>query len=270
MKNEEYNLSLDVVFKNIDELKSFDKNPRIHPEEQIEKIVNSIKKYGFLKPIAINKDNVILSGHGRVEACKRLGKKTIPATVVEHLSDIEQSGFVIADNKVAADAEWDVDNLVHYFDRMKEEDFNLENTGFSMAELVDILPAPEIELFADEDDCPEVKKDSISKSGDVWLLGEHRLLCGDSTIGDDVQKLMGDCIADLLITDPPYNVSYVGKTKESLTINNDCMDDKSFAQFLTDCFVNAYAYLKGGGVLLYLARFKRGIQLYRCMYACRP
>ena len=188
-------------------LRPFDQNSRTHSDHQIEQLCKSIHQFGFTNPVLIDENNTIIAGHCRVAAADIVGINEIPCVILKGLSDVEKAAYVIADNKLALNAGWDLDILHNQFDYLKSNDFNLELTGFSLEELCDLLPHEEIEVFCDEDHCPDVPEEPIAKFGDVWLLGEHRLMCGDSTSIDAVDKLMSGTKAHMVFTDPPYGIN---------------------------------------------------------------
>lgn len=223
------------------------RNSRTHSEAQVGQIAASIKEFGFLSPIIVDGENGIIAGHGRVLAAQKLGLAELPCIEASHLTDAQRKAYVIADNKLATNAGWDVDLLKIELGELQGIGFDLELTGFSMDEIGDLL-AETVEGNTDEDACPEVAQDSVSKPGDIWVMGNHRLMCGDSTSIDAVAQLMDGQLADMLLTDPPYNVAYEGKTKESLTIQNDSMTNDSFRQFLLDAFIAADSAMKSGAV----------------------
>ena len=193
-----------------DSLIPYARNSRTHSDEQVAQIAASIKEFGFLNPIIIDGDNSIIAGHGRVMAAQKLGIKELPCIEASHLSDTQRRAYIIADNKLALNAGWDDDMLRIELDELGVAGFDLELTGFSLDE-IDELQIEEIEEgLTDEDAVPEVVDDPVSVLGDVWLLGKHRLMCGDSTSIDAVEKLMDGQKADLLFTDPPYGMSYGG------------------------------------------------------------
>ena len=235
-------------------------NSRVHSEEQVNQIASSIKEFGFLNPIIIDGDNGIIAGHGRVMAANKLGIKELPCVDASHLTEAQKKAYVIADNKLALNAEWDDSILRVEFEALKEFDFDLELTGFSLDEIEGLEIeeiAPEYEEDADGE-ITEPPVDPITKEGDVWILGKHRLMCGDSTSIDAVEKLMQGEKADLWITDPPYNVDMTSKNemlanagkarqdKETYGIENDAMSDSDFRQFLTDCYSAADSNMREG------------------------
>ena len=239
---------MEIALVDINDLKPYAKNSRTHSEEQIQQVMDSIMEFGFTNPVLMDQNANIIAGHCRVEAMRRLNKTHVDCIVLSHLTDSQKRAYIIADNKLALNADWNITMLQEEFEALKEDDYDLSLTGFSEDEIALILIEPEPETFSDEDSCPEIPIDPITKLGDVWLLGEHRLLCGNSTMIDDVDLLMNGVKADILITDPPYNVDYEGKTKDALKIQNDSMDDSTFRQFLRDAMSSANIHLKDGGV----------------------
>lgn len=223
-------------------------NSRVHSDEQVNQIAASIKEFGFLNPIIIDGDNGIIAGHGRVMAANKLSIKELPCVDASHLSEAQKKAYVIADNKLALNAEWDDSILRVEFEALKELDFDLTLTGFSLDELND-FEIEELGAEFDEDADGEITEppaEPITKEGDVWILGRHRLMCGDSTSIESLEGLCKGQLVDMWLTDPPYNVAYEGKTKDALTIKNDSMGDDDFRQFLRDCYVAADAVMKQG------------------------
>ena len=223
-------------------------NSRTHSEAQVTQIAASIKEFGFLNPVIVDGNNGIIAGHGRVMAAKKLKLVEVPIVEASHLTEAQKKAYVIADNKLAMNAEWDISILSVELAGLKDFGFDIDLLGFDDDELSKILDIEPVDGLTDEDAVPEAPADPITKLGDVWLLGKHRLMCGDSTSIDAVETLMDGGLADQLITDPPYNAAYVGKTKDALTIQNDSMSDDQFRQFLRDAFVAADAVMKQGAV----------------------
>ena len=225
------------------------KNSRTHSEAQVAQIAGSIKEFGFNNPVLVDEDNGIIAGHGRVMAAQKLGLQAVPCIRLAHLSDTQRKAYVIADNRLALNAGWDDQMLTLELQELDGEDFDLSLLGFEADELNALLnPIKETEGLTDEDAVPDAPEEPKTKPGDIYQLGRHRLMCGDSTSIDAVEKLMNGQLADILITDPPYNVAYEGKTKEALTIKNDEMSDDQFRQFLRDAFVAADTVMKSGAV----------------------
>lgn len=233
-----------------DDLIPYINNSRTHDESQVNQIAASIKEFGFLNPVIVDGEHGIIAGHGRVMAAKKLGLEFVPCLEAGHLSAAQKKAYIIADNKLALNAGWDDAILRVEFEALKELDFDLTLTGFSLDELSDFEIeelAPEYEEDADGE-VIEPPAEPKTKEGDVWVLGKHRLMCGDSTSIDALEKLCNNQLVDMWLTDPPYNVAYEGKTKEALTIKNDSMSDDDFRQFLRDCYVAADAVMKPGAV----------------------
>ena len=233
----------------IEDLVPYANNSRTHDDAQVAQIAASIREFGFTNPILIDADGGVIAGHGRILAARKLKLAEVPCIRLAHLTETQKRAYVIADNKLAMNAGWDAELLKLEFADLKDAGFDLELTGFSLDEIEAMSPEHIPEGLTDEDAVPEVRPDPISKLGDVWLLGKHRVMCGDSTSIVTVEELMGGWgggLADQLITDPPYNVAYTGKTKDALTIQNDSMSDDNFRQFLMDAFVAADAVMKTG------------------------
>lgn len=238
---------LKVVYRNVSELIPYARNARTHSDEQIERIANSIKEFGWTNPILIDGENGIIAGHGRILAARKLGIEKVPTIELSGLTEAQKRAYIIADNRLALDAGWDEDILKLEFAELEKEGFELSKTGFSDEEIREMMADLDREVDGVEDvETPEPPKNPKTKRGEIWILGTHRLMCGDSTSVEDVQEVMGGGIADLWLTDPPYNVAYQGKTKDALTIQNDEMDDESFRRFLVSAYSAADSVLKEG------------------------
>lgn len=230
----------------IDTVIPYANNAKKHTVEQIDKLASMIAEYGHDVPIVIDGDNVIIKGHGRFLACKKLGMETVPVIVRDDLTPAQVKAARIADNKIA-ESEWDEDLLRLELSELDDLGFDLDLTGFDdfdLGEFDDDVTS--LDDDADLDSVPEPPEIPISKRGDVWLCGKHRVMCGDSTNIEDAARLMGGGLADLLITDPPYNVAYTGGTSDALTIQNDDMSDGDFRQFLRDVYSTADSVMKDG------------------------
>lgn len=227
-------------------------NARTHSDEQIAQIAASIKEFGWTNPILIDGENGIIAGHGRLAAARKLGMDEVPAIQLDGLSKAQKKALILADNKLALNAGWDDKLVAIELGELKEMDFDITLTGFSLDEFDALQPDEVTEGLTDEDAVPEVPEESVTKLGDVWLLGNHRLMCGDSTSIDAVDKLMAGQKADLLHTDPPYNVDYdnFSRPKASKTnlgrIKNDKMGGKEFYQFLFDALSCGFSVCKDG------------------------
>ena len=196
----------------------------------------------------IDQSNGIIAGHGRIMAAIKLGLESVPVIRLLHLTETQRRAYILADNKLAElGGGWDEEMLKVELEAIKESDIDHLLTGFSDEEMAQLL-AETNELNGDPDEVPEPPMDPVSVAGDLWVLGKHRVLCGDSTNIDSLKRLCQNQLVDLWLTDPPYNVAYEGKTKDALKIKNDSMQDDDFRQFLRDCYVAADAVMKPGAV----------------------
>ena len=225
------------------------RNSRTHSDEQVNQIASSIKEFGFLNPIIIDGDNGIIAGHGRVMAANKLHIKELPCVDASHLSETQRRAYVIADNKLALNSGWDIDMLRVEFDELQEAGFDLELTGFSMDEIADLQIEELTEGLTDEDAVPELDKiEPVSVRGDVWQLGHNRVMCGDSTMIDDIDKLTSGEKAQLLHADPPYGMGKEGDGVANDNLYNEDLDKfqmdwwSAFRSALVD---NASAYIWG-------------------------
>jgi len=198
--------------------------------------------------VLIDKDGGIIAGHGRVMAARKLKLAEVPCIRLSHLSPTQIRALVIADNKLALNAGWDNEMLALEFKDLMDQGFDVELIGFSQDEIDALMPEELPEGLTDPDDAPPVPVDPVTVQGDVWVMGKHRLLCGDSTSIADLERLCDGQPVDMWLTDPPYNVAYEGGTKEKLTIKNDSMGDDQFRQFLRDAYTAADAVMKAGAV----------------------
>jgi len=202
-------------------------NSRTHSEEQVAQVAASIREFGFTNPILIDESDSIIAGHGRLMAAQKLDLDEVPCIRLAHLSDAQKKAYVIADNKLALNAGWDDDLLALELESLKELDFDLALTGFDVDELEALLVADEVEGLTDEDAVPEVPENPITVEGDVWVLGNHRLMCGDSTSIDAVDKLMNGLKPNAIFTDPPYGIGLdkenqkIGKSQTYGAVIND-------------------------------------------------
>ena len=200
-----------IEARSIDSLIPYANNSRTHSDAQVSQVAASIKEFGFTNPVLIDEQGGIIAGHGRVMAAKKLGLAEVPCVVLDGLSEAQKKAYIIADNKLALNSGWDADMLKVEMERLGELGFDLSLTGFDDIELGELLGEPEqlTEGLTDEDAVPEIQDVPVSKIGDVWILGNHRLMCGDSTSIDAVEQLMAGQKADMVFTDPPYGVSIV-------------------------------------------------------------
>ncbi len=211
-------------------------NARTHSKEQITKLRSSLREFGFINPVIIDNDYNVIAGHGRIEAAKLENIKEVPCVFVDYLTPAQKKAYIIADNRMAMDAGWDEELLRIEIESLQAEAFNIELTGFEEQEIAAIFDSVEEEIQEDNFDIEEaLSKPSVTKRGDLWLLGNHRLICGDSTKQQTYTLLMNDKKANLVVTDPPYNVNYEGNAGK---IKNDNMKSDAFYQFLLDAFRN--------------------------------
>jgi site-specific DNA-methyltransferase (adenine-specific) len=232
----------------IDALIPYARNSRTHSDGQVAQIASSIKEFGFTNPVLIDGGGGIIAGHGRVLAARKLGMSEVPCIRLDHLSEAQKRAYVIADNRLALNSGWDTEMLKVEFADLQELGFDLELTGFDLDEIKELLAPVGTEGLTDPDDAPPLPEHPRTVPGDIWVMGKHRLLCGDSTSMDDLAKLTDGQLVDMWLTDPPYNVAYEGKTKEALTIKNDEMGDDQFRQFLRDAYTAADTVMKPGAV----------------------
>jgi len=237
---------LKVEYRNIKELIPYCNNSRTHSDDQVLQIASSIKEFGFTNPVLIDGQGGIIAGHGRIMAAQKLKMDEVPTITLSDLSEAQKKAYIIADNKLALNAGWDDDLLRVELEGLKELDFDLGLIGFSDDELALLMGGETTEGLVDEDQVPELVDDPVTVLGDVWLLGNHRLMCGDSTSIDAVERLMDGQKADMVFTDPPYNVAYEGKTKDSLKIKNDDMSNSDFRSFLDLCFSCMFLQMNEG------------------------
>lgn len=224
------------------------RNPRRN-ENAIAKVAASIKEFGFRQPIVVDDEMVIIAGHTRVQAAIQLGLKKVPVHVATGLTAAQIKAYRLADNRTHEESEWDDELLAIELGELDELGFNLDLTGFDAIELEELLADGDGSGLTDDDAIPEIPETAITKEGDVWLLGDHRLLCGDSTKAASMKALMGDELADMIFTDPPYNVDYGQSMKDSVRgtkrkIKNDNLGD-GFQQFLNDACNEMVKVCKG-------------------------
>jgi site-specific DNA-methyltransferase (adenine-specific) len=232
-----------IVDKPIEWLRPYENNPR-NNEQAVEAVANSIKEFGFKVPIVATIDGEIVNGHTRFKAAKFLKLKTVPVLIADDLTEEQIKAFRLADNKTGELADWDVELLYGELDELTGFDmtmFGFEDIDFSLDDFEEVEKEEGEEVDINQEEKPKVEY------GDIYQLGRHRLMCGDSTSAEDMAQLIDGAVIDLYVTDPPYNVAYQGGTDEAMTIMNDSMDDVSFRQFLRDAFAVANNHLKPGG-----------------------
>ncbi len=236
----------------LEKLIPYARNPRMHSDAQVAQIAASIAEFGFNNPILVDTKAGIIAGHGRLLAARKLQLAEVPVIVLDHLTEAQKRAYILADNQLALNAGWDDTLLAAELAALQQEDFDVSLIGFEDAELARLLAAQDAtEGLTDEDSVPELSETPISMAGDLWILGDHRLRVGGATDPDAVAKLMDGARADLVFTDPPYNVDYEGYTEERLKIKGDRMSDADFKKFLERAF-RSYRTVVKPGASMYL------------------
>ena len=236
----------DFELVDINKLIPYVNNARTHSKEQIQKLRSSLREFGFVNPVIIDKEYNVIAGHGRITAAKEEGIQQVPCVYVDYLTEAQKKAYILADNRMALDAGWDDELLAVEMEELQNLGFDLGLTGFDEKELADLFAAGEEAEDDGFDVDKALEKEAFVQTGDLWLLGRHRLLCGDATKPEDVRTVLDGKKANICITDPPYNCAYKGGT--GMTIQNDSWSDsEKFYQFLLDAFKNIYASLADGG-----------------------
>ena len=241
-------MNIKIVMRKVGDLIPYVNNSRTHSDDQVAQIAASIKEFGWTNPILVGEGNSIIAGHGRLMAARKLKMDEVPTIELDYLTDTQRKALIIADNKLALNSDWDLGLLSLELEELQKLDFDLGLTGFSEDELAKLLEPEQVDGLTDEDAVPDVLDEPITKPGDIYQLGKHRLMCGDSTSVTAMETLCDNQLVDMWLTDPPYNVAYEGKTKDALTIQNDSMSDDQFREFLRDSYVTADTVMKPGAV----------------------
>jgi DNA modification methylase len=228
----------------ISELIPYARNSRTHSDAQVAQIAASIREWGWTMPILVDEDGNVIAGHGRIMAAQKLGIADVPCMTATGWSEAKRRAYVIADNKLALNAGWDDEMLRVEFGELRDLDFDLSLTGFDDSEIDALFPTEIAQGLTDEDAVPEVPEQPVTVEGDVWLLGRHRLMCGDSTSIDAVDKLMDGRKADMVFTDPPYGIDFAPQRGTHGKILNDALDGAEFDNFLNAVFSAAFACMK--------------------------
>ena len=232
---------MELQTRKVSDLIPYINNSRTHSEEQINQIISSIKEFGFTNPILLEEENGIIAGHGRLMAVKKMGWTEVPCVTIKGLTKTQIKALNIADNQIALNAGWDLEKLKLEIKGLDEDSFNLDILGFS-SKLIDDFLFEETMGLTEDDEAPEAKTESKSKLNDVWLLGDHRLVCGDSTNLNDIEKLTQNQKADMVFTDPPYNVAFNGRSGKFNVIKNDHLEENEINTFI-DTFLSNLALL---------------------------
>jgi DNA modification methylase len=239
---------LAIAWRPLGELIPYARNPRTHSDAQVAQIAASIREFGWTNPVLVDGENGIIAGHGRVMAARKLGLERVPVIELAHMSEAQKRAYVLADNQLALNAGWDEELLRLELADLSALGFDLGLIGFGAGELERLLAGSK-EGLTEDDEAPALPEQAVSKSGDLWTLGEHRLLCGDATVMADVERVLGGQLADMTWTDPPYNVDYGSSAKDKLRGNkrkilNDDLGS-GFEPFLQDACVNILSVTKG-------------------------
>ena len=238
----------------LERLVPYAKNSRTHSDAQVAQIAASIREWGWTTPILVDEAGSIIAGHGRLQAARRLQMTEVPVVVASGWSEAQKRAYVIADNKLALNAGWDNELLALELEELGDIGFDLELTGFTDEEIKALMPVEVTEGLTDPDAAPAVQENSVTVPGDVWIMGKHRVMCGDSTSTDHLAQLTQGNLVDMWLTDPPYNVAVQGgnhgdpERKNGKRIMNDQMGDEQFRQFLRDAYTAADTVMKPGAV----------------------
>lgn len=231
----------------LEKLVPYINNARTHSPEQIKKLRSSLREFGFINPVIIDRDYGVIAGHGRILAAKEENMKEVPCVFADHLNEAQKKAYIIADNRMAMDAGWDEELLRIEIESLQTESFDIGLTGFDEKEIADLFSdRKEAEIEEDDFDLTKaLEKAAFVERGDIWRVGRHTLMCGDATSKEDVDLLMGEKKANLILTDPPYGVSF--KSSSGLTIQNDSIKDEEFYIFLLQAFSCMASHLEQGG-----------------------
>lgn len=250
------NLPNEIEHLAVEDLVPYIRNSRTHSDAQVLQIAASIKEFGFTNPVLIDKDGGIIAGHGRVMAARKLKLDEVPCIRLSHLTETQARALVIADNKLALNAGWDDNMLALELAELGDLGFDLELTGFTDDEIKALMPVEVTEGLTDPDEAPPVPENPVTRFGDVWVMGNHRLLCGDSTSVDAIDKLLAGQLADLVVTDPPYGVSYADKNRSlnmvaparriQTPIKNDHLQGNELKDFFLAAFSSMFVAMKPG------------------------
>jgi DNA modification methylase len=241
---------MQVTLWQIDRVIPYARNAREIPQAAIDKVAASIREFGWRQPIVVDGGGVIVAGHTRLLAARKLGLSAVPVHVADNLTAAQIKAYRLMDNRSHQEATWDMELLATELGELQAGDLDMSLTGFDQDEIAKLLADQTVTSgLTDEDDVPELPAKPVTKAGDVWLLGSHRVLCGDSTVVENVAVLLGQSRADLVFTDPPYNVDYSGYTEEKLKIQGDKMSDAEFAAFLERTFRACRTGVKQGASL---------------------
>jgi len=251
----------------VDRLIPYARNARTHSKEQITQLRASLREFGFVNPVIVDRDLNIIAGHGRIMAAKAEGMTEVPCVFVEHLTEAQKRAYILADNRLALSAGWDEELLALEFGELQDLGFDLQLTGFDPDEIEKLFNTSDDVQEDDFDVDKAAEEPPFVQPGDLWLLGRHRLLCGDATKPEDIALLMDGKRANLGLTDPPYNCAYVGKDDSAMTIMNDKMKPEEFYAFLLAAFNNIFAHTVDGGALYVFHSDAEKVNFYNAVVA---
>ena len=237
---------MEIEMRPVGSIKPCENNPRMN-DAGVDAVAASLREFGFRQPVVVDEQDVIIVGHTRYKAALKLGMQTIPVHVARGLTPEQARAYRIADNQTATMSQWDDDRLTAELAALQKAEYDLSLTGFPEEDILRLLTEPPAEGGGDPDEVPEPPAIPVTQPGDVWVLGRHRLLCGDATKPEDLARVLDGSPADLLLTDPPYNVGYEGGTADRLTIANDAMPEADYRRFLTTALTAAAEHLRPGG-----------------------
>ncbi|WP_208952181.1 site-specific DNA-methyltransferase [Rahnella sp. ChDrAdgB13] len=238
---------LKIIYRPLKDLTPYARNARTHDEDQVMQLVASIEEFGWTNPVLIDEKGEIIAGHGRVLAAVELSVASVPTITLSGLTDAQKRAYRLADNQLALNGGWNSELLKVEIESLLQDGFDINLVGFDSG-FVDDLLAEQASGKTDPDDVPDPQNSVVSAVGDLWLLGRHRLLCGDATVPEQVEKLCAGQLVDMWLTDPPYNVGYVGKTRKAMTIQNDAQESSLFRKFLVKAYTAADVVMKPGAV----------------------
>ena len=259
-------MTSEMQLVSIGKLVPYVNNARTHSKEQITKLRSSLREFGFVNPVIIDREFNVIAGHGRILAAKEENIEQVPCVFVDHLTEAQKKAYILADNRFALDAGWDEEMLRVEMEALQGMDFDISLTGFDETEIADLLSLDDGEAQEDDFDVDAaLQAEPFVKAGDLWLLGKHRLLCADSTKPEDVKLLMDSKKANVCITDPPYSCNYTGST--GMKIMNDNLKGEEFYQFLLSAFKNAYENLADGAAIYIFHSDAEKVNFYNAVVA---
>ncbi len=258
---------MQIVERAVTDLVPYERNARTHSPAQVALLVASLQEFGFTNPVLIDDQDRVIAGHGRLLAARALGLAEVPCVVLSHLTDAQRRAYILADNQLAERAGWDRELLALELGALRDDGFDLALTGFEASELERLIGPEGLPGLTGEDDAPACPEAPVSQRGDVWQCGPHRVMCGDALDAPDMARLMLDSTAALVLTDPPYNVDYEGKSKHRASIVNDSMPSEVFYRFLLAAFENLFAVCEAGAPVYVFHSDRESVNFQRALVA---